>query len=171
MFWQQSRWWTSVPLLSNLSRLIMISQVCLLPAHVHVNGLPTFIDQPPDLIDLSKATKLGNVAVVCASNPQWVTMALRTIGPNHQSFKQLSVRAPGIFNNLGLASIKHQMGEADYLGWLELDHFLAQLHELRSIRPKVIFRGDGQKARSCAGLLLPEVTTGGIVDLENSQWQ
>ena len=145
----------------------MTPQVFPPTTRIHVDGLLPVTDQPPDLIDLSKATKLRGVVFECATNPQWVTMALRTIGPNHRSFQQLLVRAPGTFDTSDLASIKLEIGEASYLGWLELDRFLAQLHEVRSIRPKVLFRVDEQRARSCAKLLLPEVMTEGIVDLDN----
>ena len=145
----------------------MKPQVFPLTTRVDADGLLPFTDQPPDLIDLSKATKLRGVVFECATNPRWVTMALRTIGPNHQSFRQLLVRAPGTFDTSDLASIKREIGEVGHQGWLELDRFLTQLHEVRSIRPKVFFRVDEQRARSCAKLLLPEVTTGGIVDLDN----
>jgi hypothetical protein len=122
---------------------------------------------PPDLIDLSKATKLRDLVFECATNPRWITMALRTIGRNHQNLQQLSIRAPGNFDSSELASIKREIGEDGYMGWLELDRFLAQFHDVRSIRPKVLFRGEEQRARSCAKLLLPEIMAGGIVDLEN----
>ena len=97
-------------------------------------------------------------------------MALRTIPRNHRNFKQLSIGAPEILGRtprlLDPTNIKHAVGEAGYLGWLELDRLLVQLHESRSIRPKVLIRGDGQKVRSCMENLLPEVTTRGIFDEE-----
>ena len=140
--------------------------VCPLRSLIHINSSTLLVARPPGLIDLSKATKLRSVAFASESEPRLITMALQTITRNHQSFQQLSIGAASILDSPNLATIKSKVGEAGYLGWLELDRFLAQLHELRSIRPKVVFRGDRQRARSCAELLLPE--TGGIVDLENS---
>ena len=62
-----------------------------------------------------------------------------------------------------------EFGESIYREWLKLDRLLAQLCELHSIRLKVQHNlridPDGSKERSRMGILLPEVMTGGIVDL------
>ena len=145
----------------------MDSQVCALPARVHIDGLPPYIAEPPEIIDLSKATKLRDVTFGCSFNPRWVTTALRTVGCNHRSFQQFSVCAT-VIDGSDLASIEPTVGKAGYSAWLELDRFLAQLHELHSIRPKVNFRDrDRQTARGCAEFFLPKAMTGGIVDLED----
>src|ERR1700753_60947 len=54
---------------------------------------------------------------------------------------------------------RHRIREAACFGFFELDRFLAQLHGLRSIRPKIRFGGDERKARASAELVLPEVMT------------
>ena len=109
---------------------------------------------------------LRDATFVCASGPQWITPALRTITRNHRNFQQVSIGARKTFKSPDLSSVKDRIGESDHLAWLELDHFLAQLHESRSIRLKVLFRENEEKTRSCAEWLLPEVMAGGIVDLE-----
>ena len=138
--------------------------------HVYDNSLPPLIvDESPDSIDLSKATRLRHAVFICKSDPRLITMALRTITRNHRNFKRLSIGAPKTLGSrvftprrLDLANIKHAVGEAGYLGWLELDRLLAQLHESRSIHLNVLIRGGGQEVRGCMEHLLPEVVTVGI---------
>ena len=148
----------------------MTSEVCpLLLTRVHVKALTLFIDQPPGLVDLSTAKKLRDATFVCTAGPQWITATLQTITRNHRNFQQLSIGAHNIFNSPDLASIKNRIGGDDYLAWLELDRFLAQLHESRSVRLNVLFRKNEEKVRCCAKWLLPEVMTRGILGLEQSR--
>ena len=138
------------------------------PRCIYADGLPLFADESSCFVDLSKATGLRSVVFLRSSDPQWIATTLRTITCNHRNFQQLSIHAQRTLDSEDLVAIKDDIGEDGYIGWLELDHFLAQLHELHSTRLKLLFRGDEQRARSCAELLLPEVMAGGIVDLENS---
>ena len=153
---------------STLRSLEIDCEACLsVSRRICTDGLPLFSDGSPDFVDLSKATGLRSVVFPYSSNPRFITMALQTITPDHRNFQQLSISAYKILKNPDPTSIKDEIGEADYLAWLELDCFLAQLHELHSVRPKVLFRGDDEIARSCAEWLFPEAMTGGIVDLED----
>ena len=113
----------------------------------------------------------------CKLNPRLIAAALRTITRNHRNFKQLSIRSPNTIGSVNLipirpdlTDIKRAVGEAGYLEWLELDRVLAQLHESRSIRPKIIVWGDRQRLGSCMEYLLPQAVVGGIVDLEDPTW-
>ena len=64
---------------------------------------------------------------------------------------------------------RHMDGETVHQMWLKLDHVLAQLRESRSIRLKIWYhppsRMDKTRAKGYIKKLLPEVTTGGIVDI------
>jgi hypothetical protein len=63
-----------------------------------------------------------------------------------------------------LTNIRRAIGEESSKQWLDLDHFLAQFWESRSIRPKFIStakRGMGDHI----GCLLPGITKRGIIDI------
>ena len=117
-------------------------------------------------IDLSKATKLKDVAFQPNSwNVWWVTTALRTITPNHQDLRHLSIQTPQDPNLAGAAADPGQtVGETIDRQWSDLDLLLVQFWELRSIRPEVTYP-TGQRMRDFVGNLLPEITKRGIVDL------
>jgi hypothetical protein len=114
-------------------------------------------------INLSKATRLTDVAFRFLLNPQWVTTTLRTVTPDHRGLRQISldfsIGARFQYANPGGAE------EAVRTQWSELDHLLTQLWESHSIRPKVLYNIPPQRARIRVGALLPETMTRGIVDL------
>ena len=97
-------------------------------------------------------------------------MSLRTLTRHHRNFHQLSIAAPDAFDRpFPLAfRIESQIRTAVRMEWLSLDSILVQLHESRSIRPKVIRSGwvDKEEGRNRIAYLLPEVVTREIFDLE-----
>jgi hypothetical protein len=94
----------------------------------------------------------------------WVIAALRTITPNHRDFRQITIHIPYYFPlPKVVGSIRRTIGEAKYGLWLDLDRFLVQFSESRSIRPKVVYttvRG----MRGSIECLLPEASRRGIID-------
>ena len=120
------------------------------------------VDQS-SLVNLSEATRLDRVVFQFGSGPEWIVGALRTITPNHNLQQILLSLSTNIES-------RDSIGDTACNEWLELDRVLAQLWELRSVRPKVMYRvswfADVESAISCMKSLLPEVTTRRIVDLE-----
>jgi len=102
----------------------------------------------------------------------WITMALRTIVPEHRDFQQIAIYLPYDSGLTGSgANVRRIAGELVFGQWLELDRLLAQLWESRSIRPKIIYfapRGTEKYVTDCVRCLLPEMTGQGIIEL--SEW-
>ena len=152
---------------SNLSILLAISPVRTFCICIRTNNLPLFLGEPGSAsISLSKATKLKEV--VFRPGPRvvgWVIAALRTITPNHRDFRQITIRIPYYLTlPKVLASIRRAIGEENYRLWLDLDRFLVQFSESRSIRPKVVCT-TARGTRGSIGCLLPEASKRGIIDL------
>ena len=139
---------------------------------IGIHNLPQFIGMPADPIDLSKATKLRNVAFSCVYDPRFITATLRTMTRGHRDLQQLSVSSPDTCRRLHSFPpdpriTKRKIEEGFYVEWLDLDRLLSQLHEVYSIRLKVPCEvGEGTGCR-CAQYLLPEVVARGIVDPGN----
>jgi len=91
----------------------------------------------------------------------WITMALKTITPEHRDLRRVSIYLPQLtFFNFDADVMR-------FFGWLDLDHILVEFWESRSIRPRVGFATQGGGTRSVersAGPWLPEITKRGIVD-------
>ena len=107
-------------------------------------------------------------------NPQWAVAALRTITPDHKTLRRVSVQAFDVLHSLDSddldsADVIHLVGEATCQALLELDHVLTRLWESHAIRPEikysVPFGVSEEKARSYMGVLLPELTKRGLVEL------
>jgi len=139
--------------------------------HAHTDTLllfPARSEATP--IDLSKATRLKGVTFGIGSwSVEWVTVALRTITPEHQDLRQISIHETHCsrFVERG-AEVRRLIGVRTARLWSELDHFLVQLWESRSIRPKMLygaFPGKERAVRDLTGYFLPEITRRGIVDL------
>ena len=132
----------------------------------HIDNISWFPGQSnlPSL-DLSKATKLKDIAFQTEQRSiEWVTTALQTITPQHQDLRQVLIHLPYYLTFSGLfANIRQLVGEASYEKWLCLDRLLVQLWESHSIRPKVV-SATAQKKESI-GVLFPEITERGIIDL------
>ena len=142
---------------------------------VHSNNPSPFpVDPGPSSIDLSKARKLKDVALLSNSlKIQWVLMALRTITTDHRDFRKVSLCAPCLsrrtapaINLADPAAIRREIGEVAHTQWSEFDHVLAQLWESHSIRLEVLYYNhQGGAVCRCANRLLPEATKRGMVDL------
>jgi hypothetical protein len=128
-----------------------------LPSLVGNVSLPT--------IDFSKATKLKDVVFEPNSwRFEWIATALQTITPEHQDFRQISIRA-AYYQVIDGAGNGANAGQTT--GGLQrcssLDQILLQFWESRSIQPKVIYTERG--VRDCIRHLLPEITERWIIDL------
>lgn len=103
----------------------------------------------------------------------WITLALKTLTPNHRDLHQISIYIHVnrfLKTRLAMEEIHRQ--------WADLDHFLVQLWESNAIHTRVIYRLKGEKeARECVRGLLPEMTKRGTVELvdqrlrSNDSWE
>ena len=123
-------------------------------------------------IDLSNATGLKDLVFrVQSRNVDWVTTALRTITPKHLSVEHISIHVRLYRSGPTLlgTNIGQTVGEPVLGQWPDLDRFLVHFWESRSIRPKVRAltsqAEEKQEKRDRVGLLLPEITARGIIDL------
>jgi len=95
-------------------------------------------------------------------------MALQTITPEHRDLR-ISIYVSDYLAYVGVdANVKQTIGEANFRQWLDLDRFLVQLWESRSVRSKVIrtlLRHEERGMKDCIGSLLPEMMMRGMVDL------
>ena len=100
--------------------------------------LPALVDLESEAsIDFSKATGLKTVALRIESlslSVRWIDMALRTIVPEHQHLREISI---DVSFSLGGSDIREAMGEAAFGYWLDLDHVFVQPWESHSIHPQV----------------------------------
>jgi hypothetical protein len=170
------RWWRSVRLLSNVSRLILKCSVRSVYTCVHADSLPpitgTVRPLPHFFINLSKATKLEDVAFTCPQSPQWVASTLRTITSDHRNFRQISLSYGNRHLNtyhITPHGFQTLMGDADYQGWLKLDRLVVELWESHSVRLRVLYGGPASSAsmpgtKFCMESLFPETTVKGVVD-------
>ena len=122
--------------------------------------------------DLSKATKLKDIAFKCFGDPEWIGRILRTLTPNHTNLQQITINAPYVLHNPNYymrMSPAYCLGDMVLKAWLEVDRVFAQLWELHPIRLKVLYGGtpsvERNKARDFIGSLLPGSTARGILEL------
>ena len=121
-----------------------------------------FLVESP-LSDLSKATKLNDVTFRLGSwSVKWIVRVLQTITTEHRDIQQISIRIPFFltFVRVPMRTIEERAPGQ----WPGLDHFLVQLWESRSIRPRVVYTAR-RDMRDLAGRLLPEISKRGIIDL------
>jgi hypothetical protein len=154
---------------SNPSRL-PASVVCPFSIRARTDNLLLFLAKPRSAsIDLSKATKLKDVAFCPKSRSvKWITTTLKTT-PKLQDLREIAVYLPLYVTTAG-ANIRQEFEEEDWEEWLDLDRLLVQFWESTSIRPKVVPSVQVNHIRDtadCIGyrFLLPELTKQGIVDL------
>ena len=92
-------------------------------------------------------------------------MALKTITSEHRDPQQVSIHFPPDFTSIDL-EIRFGEAPASAREWWDLDRFLVQLWESRSIRPKItsnsVLLREAQAVRCCVEYLLPEVTKRGV---------
>ena len=98
-------------------------------------------------------------------------MALKTIPPEYRDLRQITIFVPCLLSVFGVSLTgggQPAMGDAVCNQWLDLDYFLVEFWEARSIRPRVIcpILGDNwQDTVTVIGSLLKEITDRGIIDL------
>ena len=128
---------------------------------------PTVLE--PTLIDLSKATRLKDVAFrVNSHKVDWITMELQTHAPEHQDLRQISIYVPYNLSFAGFgANVRQIISEATYGQWLDFDRLLVRFWESCSTRLMVsCTKPVGmQSMRDFVEHLLPEVARRGIMDL------
>ena len=121
----------------------------------------------PGLIDLSKATKLKEVAFATGIDPEWVMWALKSITPHHHDLRYISLRATAVLRDMD------DMQETSRPEWLELDSVFVRLWESLSARPNAWYRLPPSigvdRAREIMGNLFPETTKRGILDLSTNK--
>ena len=144
---------------------------CFLPGaltlflHLTCNSSSLTGDAGPASIDLSKATNLEDAVFLPTSmSVKWIILALQTITPKHLNLRGVSVYVPydPTLTNAG-ADVAQVIGDLICGQWLDLDRFLVQIWESRSIRPKVL--STTRHIGYSVGGLLPEITKRGIIDL------
>ena len=124
----------------------------------------------------SGATKLKDVRFDCERDTQWVVAVLRSLARNHMNLQKIAIYVDYILNGPDRAdyyddpvNIRLAIGEANYQGWLELDHLLAQLRESHLIKLEVMYtspyHAGRERARNCMESLLPETSARGLIDL------
>jgi len=130
---------------------------------VRTSSLLPFLAPPNSSpVDLSNAVKLKDVVFHLQSlSVEWAAMILRTITPNHQDLRRVSLYVQFDFalTSAG-ADVRRTVGERIVGEWSNLDRLLVQLWESRSIRPQVISvtLDEEQGTRDCILCLLPEIT-------------
>jgi len=117
----------------------------------------------PGLIDLSKATKLKEVAFLPDIDPKWIVWALKSITPHHRDLHYISLRINAILHDMDREQ------ETTRTEWLELDSVFVSLWESHSICPNAWHQPsqaiDGNRASEMVGSLFPETTKRGLLDL------
>ena len=127
------------------------------------------VGPPLGRVDLSNATKLREVELLCYQCPRWALETLQTITRNHGKLRRVTVgtTVPAGINDR--EELRRVAGETVYRQWLALDHLLARLRESQSVRLGIIcYLFPGLKEMggdSRMKVLLPEVMMGGVVDL------
>lgn len=108
-------------------------------------------------LDLSKASKLKDLAFTCrSSNIHWVIAGLRTVESKNLQHITIHLKTPpGIRNSL------------DQRDWQDLDQLLVQSWTSHSIRPQLVYSPNsrGEETRNHTPSLLPEMTKRGLLNL------
>ena len=112
--------------------------------------------------------------LMCALDPSWITLTLRTITRDHKNLQRVAIDASdttheAVFDHDQPIHPGEVLGDTAYKGWLELDGLLAQLWESHSICLEVLYDEfdsvDENGARSWMECLLPEVMGKGKAEL------
>ena len=119
-------------------------------------------------INFSKATKLKEMVFRFDDRSAgWVTMALKTITPEHGDLRQVSIHFTS--NSFDIQSIfplnvSQYIGDEASMYWMDLNRLLVQLHESRAVCLMARFRSssDPVDKRRYVAALLPGVTKGGM---------
>lgn len=122
-------------------------------------------------IDFSEATKLKKVTFRSSeSSIVWITMTLRTITPEHEDFREVSIHThfdwapPSIHNP---ANTERTVGGEVYRQWMELDNLLVRLGESHGVGVMVrYYSREERKALGFVHRMLPEITKRGSTTLD-----
>ena len=174
LLWDHERdlWWNAelVRRCSHTLKSLDITTFCCTFTHICVraNNLTLFpVGPEPGSFNLSGTTNLRDVVFRPTwQTAEWITVALRTITPQHRDLRQISIHLPDHPTPCD-AGTWRPPGEEALRKWLDIDRLLAQFWESRSIRPRVGCVRQGEKCQSteyCIERLLPVVTRRGIVD-------
>ena len=145
--------------------------VRLIPLLARTSGLtPTEGGPCPGPIDLSKASKLKDIALRCGHlNREWVAKTLETITSQHQDLQQITVYPIGLHRDVRehWNAVERFIVVNDGTPWLDVDHLLVQLWDSRSIRPRVAYSTGSEKEEVMGPIwnLFPELAKRGLIDL------
>lgn len=136
---------------------------------VHFCDSPSSVGPLSARVNLGRAMKLRELEVMSQLYPPLVLATLQTVARNHQKLQRITLRVVHLEGFDDREGVGRAIGETTYRQWLELDRHLARLRESQSIRLRALCdRGlgsEGSKEESRMKILLPEVMTGGVVDL------
>jgi hypothetical protein len=131
--------------------------------------------EPGDLgatpIDFSKATKLKKMVFRFEEySVLWVTMALRTITPEHEDLHGISIHLTSHSSSLSTFEsplrVRQLLGVNTYMKWMDLDRVLVQLCEPRAVCVEVrSLSAREDEAREHVEDLLPGATKRGMIRL------
>ena len=111
-------------------------------------------------LDLSRATKLNNVKLMCTgSNVQWITTTLRTAKSTNLQNITITIGNSG-------GTLVNPVGEATSHEWQDLDHLLDHLWTSRLICPNIRYaeRGEADGFGELVSSLLPKLAGKGVVN-------
>ena len=104
-------------------------------------------------------------------NPQWITLALQTVTPNHRDIQKIVIH---FTSGGGGIDIRQTIGETGYREWLDLDRVLVQLWESHSTRLEVrhngVMENENKDVIDCMVCLLPKRTKRGFDLVEYFSW-
>jgi hypothetical protein len=95
---------------------------------------------------------------------KWIIPTLQTLTPKHRDLRQIAIKISTIASSYVDLNLSWTIEEASYEQWLDLDRFLVQFWESRSIRPKIVSVAELRMGDHIQRFL-PEVKRSGILDL------
>ena len=119
------------------------------------------------LIDLSKATKLKDVAFDFEDlSVAWVASTLKTITSRHRDLREVLIVGRTPSGSTTWPTNATAVGVQTLGQWVDLERTLIQLWESHAVRTEVkYYSGKGDESRELMENLLPEATKRGIVGL------
>ena len=113
-------------------------------------------------VDLSKARRLKEVVFrLGVLNDVWITLALKTITPDHRNLHQISIYIP----TYSFLNTSQSLGEI-YSHWVDLDCFLIKMRDLNTIHTRVMHWAEGgEDAYECTEMLLPDMMKRRMIEL------
>ena len=120
---------------------------------------------PEALIDLSKATKLREVAFWFGHDATRITNTLRSISPERRGFQKISIFVSQCYGT----SLDDPLGPKGIVRkriyqWMNFDGLLVQLWELHAVRTKLVVGEKAGKGYKLVTGLLPRSMERGIIE-------